>query len=234
MSAPKPRGWAERNQLLAKVHIAKKQLGWDDDTYRDVMERMFKVRTAGKLTPIQLVQLIEHMASVGFDSRKRVRSVGGASVSHETGKRPNADVVAKMRAQWLALYNIGAVKRPQDLALLEFVRKQTATANGGRGVAKLEWVKPDEAFRVVEALKSWGAREGIKWDAYADPRLCVIDRQAEIMVELKMFQYPTQVAAMSFSMMGASDWKKLSRDQLVDLMNVLGSQIRLAKLKGQS
>jgi len=47
-----------RNKLLAKVHILKKQIGMDEETYRDALESLFGVRSARDLSDEQLVRLI--------------------------------------------------------------------------------------------------------------------------------------------------------------------------------
>ena len=38
-----------RNPQLAQIHIAKKELGLDDDTYRDVLERVTRQRSSAGL-----------------------------------------------------------------------------------------------------------------------------------------------------------------------------------------
>lgn len=43
-----------RNALLAKVHIAKKALGMDDDAYRDFLNAQTGKRSAGLLNETEL------------------------------------------------------------------------------------------------------------------------------------------------------------------------------------
>lgn len=59
-----------RRSLLAKVHIAKKQLGMDDETYRQMLQDRFDVESARKLPFRQLLQLVRHMETLGAQFTK--------------------------------------------------------------------------------------------------------------------------------------------------------------------
>ena len=54
-----------RNADLAKIHMGKKQLGLDDETYRVMLDEMFGVTSAGKLNSKQRYRLIRHMEERG-------------------------------------------------------------------------------------------------------------------------------------------------------------------------
>ena len=56
----------ERNRLLAKVHIAKKDLGLDDDVYRELLDNMFGRRSAADLSTNDLFRLLRHFRSCGW------------------------------------------------------------------------------------------------------------------------------------------------------------------------
>lgn len=48
-----------RNAMLAKIHIAKKQIpGMDDELYRDILEERYGKRSAGKLTMKELAEFV--------------------------------------------------------------------------------------------------------------------------------------------------------------------------------
>jgi len=55
-----------RRSLLAKVHIAAKALGLEDDAYRDMLEGLTGQRSAGKLTDKQLVLVITALRKKGW------------------------------------------------------------------------------------------------------------------------------------------------------------------------
>lgn len=55
-----------RRRDLAKIHLAKKQLGMDDDTYRDMLWAVASVRSAGDLDYTGLQRVLAHMTATGF------------------------------------------------------------------------------------------------------------------------------------------------------------------------
>lgn len=57
----------QRRALLAKVHIAKKNLCLPDDEYRSILERFGK-ESAGKLTVAQLEELVKYFIFLGWKS----------------------------------------------------------------------------------------------------------------------------------------------------------------------
>jgi len=66
--------------------------------------------------------------------------------------------LGKIRALWWTLYWLGAINEPNDQALNSFVERQAK-------VAALRFLDHKQAFAVIEALKSWAAREGVAWPA---------------------------------------------------------------------
>jgi phage gp16-like protein len=51
---------------LAKIHIAKKELGLDDDTYRDILHVQFKKRSSADLSDLQCTRLLQHFEALGW------------------------------------------------------------------------------------------------------------------------------------------------------------------------
>lgn len=68
---------ARRLAELAKIHIAKKELGLDDDTYREMLFTIARVRTASALDEHGRRRVLEHLRSRGFDSKKGKRAFPG-------------------------------------------------------------------------------------------------------------------------------------------------------------
>lgn len=52
---------ATRNRLLARLHCIKKEHGWDDDTYRDILYARTGKRSAGDLTGTALSRLVTQL-----------------------------------------------------------------------------------------------------------------------------------------------------------------------------
>lgn len=53
-------------KLLAKIHIAKKELGLEDDLYRDILYRKFRVGSSKSLSDSQALVLIHHFKGLGW------------------------------------------------------------------------------------------------------------------------------------------------------------------------
>ena len=70
-----------RQALLAKAHIAKKDLGLSDDVYRSVLGELFGVDSAGKLSIKQLEALIKHFEKLDWQQKPKARkpSAGGGT-----------------------------------------------------------------------------------------------------------------------------------------------------------
>lgn len=129
--------------LLAKLHIAKKQLALADAEYRGVLHRVTGKASAAALSVPELTAVLSEFERLGF---KGVRK--------PTKRAPH---VRKVYALWGELQTRGAVVRgPRGAgALRAFVRRQA-------GVAAPEFLTPEQSASVIEALKSWIDR--------ADPR----------------------------------------------------------------
>lgn len=70
-----------RNALLAKVHIARKDLGLDDETYRAMLEHLTGWRSAAQCTDRQLVMVIASLRKRGWNPAPLPKA----------GKRPRVD-----------------------------------------------------------------------------------------------------------------------------------------------
>ena len=138
---PKP----ARQNNLAKIHIAKKDLALDDDTYRCLLERLFGVASAKDLTYSDHLTLLAEFRRLGWKPKPpKVQS-------QIAGLRDPQ--LRKIRLLWYRLVEAGAIRSPEASALPHFVRKQT-------GVERLEWLSVAQAGQVIEALKAWGRRVG--------------------------------------------------------------------------
>lgn len=55
-----------RNSELAQIHIAQAQLGMDDDTYRNVLWTVARVRSSKDLDWSGRKRVLDHMKACGF------------------------------------------------------------------------------------------------------------------------------------------------------------------------
>lgn len=130
-----------RRRALAKIHIAKKELGLDDADYRAVVRSVAEGReSAAQLSDAELQRLLERLSELGWRPRLP-----------RTAQRPLPPMVWKARELWLELHRRGAVRNPGWSALARFAKRMT-------GVGDLRRLDVRQATVVIEALKRWQER----------------------------------------------------------------------------
>jgi phage gp16-like protein len=127
--------------MLAKVHVAKKQLALDDDSYRAVVTRITGRDSAGKASFGQLEQLLAEFTRLGFKAAPAI-----------SGKQ----WVRKIYAIWKDLAPL--LDGATDATLAAFVARQTHSQRNPEGIAKPEWLDAKEATKVIQGLQGWLAR----------------------------------------------------------------------------
>ncbi|MBF0247012.1 MAG: regulatory protein GemA [Alphaproteobacteria bacterium] len=233
-AAPERQTDPYRRQLLGKVHIAKKTLGLDDDTYRDLLEAHTGKRSASKCSNAQLVDLVEHFKTQGFKPKRKAPARAGRS------NLADGESQRKVRALWLSLYHLGLVQESSEPALAAFVKRQA-------GVEDLRFLTPSKSYKVIEALKSWASRPvdkggaGVRWDAYASdsgpfykPRCRVMEAQWLILHDLGVVQIRDASALASWVGRFINSPRSLYHTQISDkdadrVIEALGREIRKAK-----
>lgn len=128
-----------RNPLLAQIHIAKKQLGLDDDLYRDVLERVTGARSSAGLSDAQRRVLIREFRRMGWK---------GGSAGR---KKSDLPYVRKVFALWNELRREGIWRENDVSSLRRFVKKMT-------GCDDPEWLSWPQASIVIESLKKMKER----------------------------------------------------------------------------
>ncbi|NMY85870.1 regulatory protein GemA [Pseudomonas proteolytica] len=67
-----------RNLQLSKIHIAKKDLGLDDDTYRALLKRVAGVTSSKDITPMQAVAVLAEFKRLGWEQKAKPKTKGRA------------------------------------------------------------------------------------------------------------------------------------------------------------
>jgi phage gp16-like protein len=138
-----------RKALVAKVKIAQKQLGMDDDTYRDFLEGVAgpDKRSATILKVWELENVMKALRAKGFKDKQ----------AKDAGSRPQAedDQSRLIRSLWLQLHEAGKVRDPSERALVHWVRSQVKTSEG---IEALQWLSVRQKRRIIEQLKRWLTR----------------------------------------------------------------------------
>jgi len=77
---------AQRKRDLAQIHIAKAQLGMDEDTYRDMLFTIAKVRSSRELTTAARLRVLQHLQEKGWKKMLPARMQRGKSPATAAGK----------------------------------------------------------------------------------------------------------------------------------------------------
>jgi hypothetical protein len=141
-----------RRRDLAAIHTAKKLLALSDESYRDLLERLTGKRSSADLDAPGRAAVLQEFRRLGFRPL-------AAPAPKRAGTRARADdpVARKMRALWLSLWHLGAVRDPSENALAAFAKRIAH-------VDALQFLPPARARKIVEALKDWCNREGFAVD----------------------------------------------------------------------
>jgi phage gp16-like protein len=83
--------------MLAKIHIAKKELGMSDEEYRDMLHGRYKKDSAAKLTRWEAADLMDHFKRAGF--RVRIKGIKGDRIKGDmTGIGIKGDTIRNQTA----------------------------------------------------------------------------------------------------------------------------------------
>jgi phage gp16-like protein len=129
-----------RNAELAQIHVAKKQLGLDDDTYRAILWTVGRVKSAKDLDWTGRKALLDHFRAKGWKS---------AAPRKAKAERPvHPGQPGLVRALWSELHQAGRVRDPSDAALGSWLRRN-------RLPERPEWLSSTQSRRAIESLKKW-------------------------------------------------------------------------------
>lgn len=139
--------------LIAQIHIAKKQLGLDDETYRAALKSATGKESCADMSKIELMKAVHHFKQHGFKARrgKNSKKYGVTSHTPPHSKKSQGD---KIRALWIEMHQQGIVHSSDERSLRAFVSRMT------RGKYKApQFCDGEAACRIIEALKDWQKRE---------------------------------------------------------------------------
>lgn len=141
--APNPR----RRALLAKIHVALKELGLTDDDYRAVLFRVTGKASATACSDSKLEEVVKELQAKGFKPKPKAHAA-------------DHPVARKARALWISLHHLNVISNPAEEALEAFARAQLR-------VEKLQWANQSQGYKLIEALKAMAERAG--WEQTIDP-----------------------------------------------------------------
>lgn len=183
---------------IAAIHVAKKELGLDDETYRSFLHMVVGKTSTKDMSPAEHGRVLDAMVARGAGQKKHTQTLAGP-------------YGAKLQALWLSGWNLGLVRNNDDQALLAFVRSQT-------GIDHTRFLRDTkDARKAVEGLKKWLERGGVDWAIAEDPKDCVIAAQVKRLAGDRVVELPSAAA---WAAGKADDKAKIA------LMKRLGSRIR--------
>lgn len=133
-----------RRQQLARIHMARKQLGLDEDTYRALLLRVGGNESSGAMTTAQRNAVIAEFVRLGFKDQDRK-----ARREAFPGRPKGVDAKPMLRKVEALLADS---KRPWSYA--------HATAKQMFKVNRVEWLPDDQLHKLVAALQADANRRG--------------------------------------------------------------------------
>lgn len=148
----------ERKRLIRLVHVGKRQLGLDEDTYRVILQAQTGKESCAAMDGHDLNRVLRRFRELGFAPSSKGKGKGkgqSKKLSPKTRHRRYHTQADKIRALWIECYQVGAVSDRFEGALNQFVHRMT-------GVEQVDWlddrVPTQEINKVVEALKAMKQR----------------------------------------------------------------------------
>jgi phage gp16-like protein len=153
MSAARAAAPNTNRAMIAKIHVAAKDMALADDTRRALMFRMTGKTSSADMDAAQLDKVLGEFKRLGWKAKPR-----GATKAQPVGRRPaDTPIAGKARAMWISLFKLGVVRNSSEQALEAFAKRQLK-------VAALQWADPAHTFRLIEALKAMAEKAGWSQD----------------------------------------------------------------------
>ncbi len=134
-----------RRADLAAIHIAKKALEWDEDTYRDVMFTVTRFKSAGELDFAGRKRFLAHLQACMVQAGMVTKAKGTKAPWNPSQRR--------LWSLWQQLADAKLVTARDRKALDAWVHRQT-------GVDRLEWLNEAQLDLVITSAKQWLGRQG--------------------------------------------------------------------------
>jgi hypothetical protein len=215
------------SKTIAEIKIEQKKLGLDDDTYRAKLHIL-----TGKTSIKDMTEVERRKVLVNF--RGTVTRPVPVRQDGRDGKRKlSGKYLPKMRALWIACYNLGVIEDRRDSALEAFAMGRQLP-----DISDMRFVhKASDGTSVVEALKGMLARAGVTWadrvpcEPYEkSPGYKIARAQWAILHPAEpnaFWQAVTHIANESIS------YRNLSDAEWITVMNHFGPQVRRQKKGGK-
>ncbi|MCZ4072747.1 regulatory protein GemA [Agrobacterium sp. LMR679] len=155
------------SQHIRAIHGGFRQLGiTEEDAQRDIYARVTGQTRLSLMTTQQRKSVVDELRRLGYRPKPSAPSLPGFRQDGRDGKRKlSGKYLPKMRALWIACYNLGVIDDRRDSAVEAFAMGRQLP-----NISDMRFVhKASDGASVIEALKGMLARAGVAW---ADPVPC--------------------------------------------------------------
>ncbi|MGF1707463.1 gp16 family protein [Enterovibrio baiacu] len=143
----------QRTRLIQLIHVGKRELQLDDDTYRALLKRETGSDSCRAMRLDELDKVLSALERQGFKRKKSNNPKQTKKrLSPKTQGKP--DVISKIRALWITMAKEGIIRDGSETALDAYVRRMTKSADG-KGVDHVGWCDTKQAKIIIESLKKW-------------------------------------------------------------------------------
>lgn len=126
-----------REREIRLIHVAKRELQLEDDTYRAMLWAVARVKSAKDLDFTGRKKVLDHMKARGFKVKSAPANKNAADAQYR-----------KIRALWTDLHASGKVRHNTDQAVRSYIERMT-------GVADFQFLNGFQINTVIEGLKRW-------------------------------------------------------------------------------
>lgn len=141
----KPRPQQPRDRAIKLIHVARRELAMDDDTYRAMLDLVAGVKSAADLDAAGCQKVIDHMKAKGFKVKSKGAAVPGAKATEPDPQ------YRKIQALWGELERKGLVRVNTDAAIRVYIKRIT-------GCDDYRFCNSKQVAVIIETLKKWRDR----------------------------------------------------------------------------
>lgn len=135
-----------RAREIKLIHVARRELGLDDATYRAVLQTVAGVASSSDLDWQGRKKLLDHFKQKGFKVKSKVTQKTPAN--NHKGNQPLEPQYLKILAMWANLHNCGAVRVNTESAVRIYIKRMT-------GCDDYLFCNGKQIETVIESLKKW-------------------------------------------------------------------------------
>lgn len=139
-----------REREIRLIHVAKRELRLDDETYRAMLFAVARVKSAKDLDWTGRKKVLDHMKARGF----KVRRGGNAPARRSHDDRRDARY-GKARKLFSLLAEAGHIEANTDQAFNAYLKRQT-------GMEHWRFLNGFQINTLIESMKTWCRRTGVE------------------------------------------------------------------------